>query len=33
MFGTWYTDLVDVYRLQETVSGGLTKQARTQVGQ
>ena len=32
MFGTWYTDLVDVYRLQETTSGGLTKQARTQVG-
>lgn len=33
MFGTWYTDLVDVYRLQETTSGGLTRQERTQVGQ
>lgn len=29
VFSTWYTDLMDVYRMTETVSGGITRQERT----
>ena len=28
----WYTDTVDVYRTEQTMSGALTRQSRKQVG-
>ncbi|MBR3238770.1 MAG: hypothetical protein IKF99_10065 [Oscillospiraceae bacterium] len=31
MFGEWYTDSADVYRMEQTVEGGVTRQARQQV--
>ena len=32
MFSEWYTDYADIYRMEQTVEGGITRQARQQVG-
>lgn len=31
MFSGWYTDSADIYRMEQTVEGGVTRQARQQV--